>query len=278
MSGLLSRLAAQTLGKGGPAIHSLARIPYVASLELTEETLVPPILGLDAQPHDKLTTGPTVSSPLASDMRMVDRHGVSPTPESPTNAQADTSIDPIPTSGRSEHYKAAAAAISLEPTVTEVAVPLSANTSEQHEPQAASKSAGPRSNSGSEHWGHAPMLGKMTPAPLLPPLAEDAADTNSQEPHSAELATPEHVLAPEPLLNRLPSVRPQPPSSVPFNTIRAWENRNTDEPETTEVHVHIGRIEVTAVHEDPPQRTKPVEGRKPMSLDQYLARRKEEKG
>jgi hypothetical protein len=43
--------------------------------------------------------------------------------------------------------------------------------------------------------------------------------------------------------------------------------------ETTEVHVHIGRIEVTAVHEPAP--AKPAAARRPapMSLDEYLARR-----
>jgi hypothetical protein len=43
--------------------------------------------------------------------------------------------------------------------------------------------------------------------------------------------------------------------------------------ETTEVHVHIGRIEVTAMHEPAP--AKPAAARRPapMSLDDYLAKR-----
>ena len=43
--------------------------------------------------------------------------------------------------------------------------------------------------------------------------------------------------------------------------------------ETTEVHVSIGRIEVTAVHEPAP--AKPATARRPapMSLDEYLAKR-----
>jgi hypothetical protein len=44
--------------------------------------------------------------------------------------------------------------------------------------------------------------------------------------------------------------------------------------ETTEVHVSIGRIEVTAVHETPPPRLPPPRAAKPMSLDEYLARRR----
>jgi hypothetical protein len=43
--------------------------------------------------------------------------------------------------------------------------------------------------------------------------------------------------------------------------------------EITEVHVNIGRIEVTAVHESlPPKRQAPTPS-KPLSLDEYLARR-----
>jgi hypothetical protein len=46
--------------------------------------------------------------------------------------------------------------------------------------------------------------------------------------------------------------------------------------ETTEVHVSIGRIEVTAVHEAPPPKRQAPTSAKPMSLDEYLARRKKE--
>lgn len=42
-----------------------------------------------------------------------------------------------------------------------------------------------------------------------------------------------------------------------------------------EVHVHIGRIEVTAVREAPAARMRAAKGRSPMSLDEYLARRRE---
>jgi len=44
-----------------------------------------------------------------------------------------------------------------------------------------------------------------------------------------------------------------------------------DEP--AEVHIHIGRIEVTAVPEAPPPRRRPAKKQAPMSLDAYLAAR-----
>jgi hypothetical protein len=43
--------------------------------------------------------------------------------------------------------------------------------------------------------------------------------------------------------------------------------------ETTEVHLHIGRIDVTALHEAPPPRRKAAQARAPRSLDDYLSRR-----
>jgi hypothetical protein len=45
-----------------------------------------------------------------------------------------------------------------------------------------------------------------------------------------------------------------------------------------EVHVHIGRIEVTAVREAPPAGRKRPRGRPPMSLGEYLAKRQQSEG
>ena len=41
----------------------------------------------------------------------------------------------------------------------------------------------------------------------------------------------------------------------------------------TEVHIHIGRIDVTALHEAPRPKAKPRERTQPVSLDAYLAAR-----
>jgi hypothetical protein len=47
--------------------------------------------------------------------------------------------------------------------------------------------------------------------------------------------------------------------------------------EATEVHVTIGRIEVTAVHEAPPSKRRTPPSAKPMTLEEYLARRRGER-
>ena len=55
---------------------------------------------------------------------------------------------------------------------------------------------------------------------------------------------------------------------------RSFDRRRTPREETSEVHVRIGRIEVTAVHEAPLPRRPPPRAAKPMSLEEYLARRR----
>lgn len=49
--------------------------------------------------------------------------------------------------------------------------------------------------------------------------------------------------------------------------------RQSQVDEITEVHVSIGRIEVTAVHESPPPKRQAPTPAKPLPLDEYLARR-----
>lgn len=57
------------------------------------------------------------------------------------------------------------------------------------------------------------------------------------------------------------------------STISADQRSPGTVEETTEVHVNIGRIEVTAVQEAPAQKPGPRHRPQPMSLDEYLARR-----
>jgi hypothetical protein len=69
----------------------------------------------------------------------------------------------------------------------------------------------------------------------------------------------------------LPLAATTPPRTV-ASAIPAQRPGATDD--STEVHIHIGRIDVTAVHEPPPRRRAPVTGNAPMSLDAYLAKRR----
>lgn len=84
------------------------------------------------------------------------------------------------------------------------------------------------------------------------------------------------TLMPAPLLGPTGPAPYQRSAASPYNLDQPFETRRRDEPENTEVHVHIGRIEVTAVHEAPREKPKRPPVRGPMTLDEYLTRRKEE--
>lgn len=115
-------------------------------------------------------------------------------------------------------------------------------------------------------------------------LGQPGHETRGASPHADEAGLPLPLIAapawqdesrlmtqPAPLL---------PPRADPVSSGRAdlrfevpaRSHAGTVE-ETTEVHVSIGRIEVTAVHEAAPSPRKTPRRNAPMSLDDYLARR-----
>jgi hypothetical protein len=82
------------------------------------------------------------------------------------------------------------------------------------------------------------------------------------------------IRAPSPLLDG--QHQPQAHATTATRAGAAFDIRssNPTDAEPTEVHVHIGRIEVTAVQESAPQRPKTPPARKSTSLDDYLAKRR----
>jgi len=107
------------------------------------------------------------------------------------------------------------------------------------------------------------------PLPIMPP--EEGIELFSDNhveprrasavmPFAAPLLPPQHPVQPIGLEKRDPEPR--------------RIDRGAPVEETTEVHVSIGRIEVTAVHEAPPAPQRQPPRTKPMSLEQYLARRR----
>ncbi|OGB18810.1 MAG: hypothetical protein A3E51_17970 [Burkholderiales bacterium RIFCSPHIGHO2_12_FULL_67_38] len=77
----------------------------------------------------------------------------------------------------------------------------------------------------------------------------------------------------EPLLS--PVIRVRRPATADAHPLEPQRpGRGSRVEETTEVHVSIGRIEVTAIHEPAAPTQRPAARRKaPVSLDEYLARR-----
>jgi hypothetical protein len=88
----------------------------------------------------------------------------------------------------------------------------------------------------------------------------------------------------EPIGEVPPLLAPRPvPHVLPAQAIAAPVQRPLDgtarspREETTEVHVSIGRIELTAVQDAPRPRREPARTRKPQSLEEYLKRREAER-
>jgi hypothetical protein len=67
-----------------------------------------------------------------------------------------------------------------------------------------------------------------------------------------------------------PLLPPQPRGPAAFAFRPAPQAAASQE---TEVHIHIGRIDVTALHEAPPPKARPRERAQPVSLDAFLAAR-----
>jgi len=78
-----------------------------------------------------------------------------------------------------------------------------------------------------------------------------------------------------------PLVTTYQPPSTPTTRLRQQPASGTSTPQRgrapeaapDEIHVHIGRIEVTAVSEAPKPKARAARGQAPMSLDDYLAKR-----
>jgi hypothetical protein len=118
-------------------------------------------------------------------------------------------------------------------------------------------------------WEPAPEVRAARPESLALLASEDGLSRTSDRPadhtHPAA-AAPQRLFVPTldaPLAFR----------SGDLGVAAVADRRAQTVEETTEVHVHIGRIEVTAVHEPPPAKPAASRRRAPMSLDEYLAKR-----
>ena len=102
-----------------------------------------------------------------------------------------------------------------------------------------------------------------TPATPKPDTTSSTPPSNSEPPAWRQV---------EPLL--APAIRVRWPASAALPPLSHRPSQGGPADTTTEVHVSIGRIEVTAIHEPAAPAQRPAARRKaPVSLDEYLARR-----
>ncbi|TVT72106.1 MAG: hypothetical protein FHP92_15340 [Denitromonas halophila] len=259
MSGLFRRLARHATGQPVATVHAMARLPFQAP---------PPVLPTDDGAGALLATGDTTDSPASRVSAVASRDRVAPprhdAPRRPA-VQTRTPAD------------VRTVADSSEPTEAQRLVPAPTNA-----PQTAGRLSDPPpaaqptpvrqyphpADAGDDAWS-APSATPERLLDLAAPVTLATSAPRGASPHRAEGSTPAGSptpdALPEPLLPaHAATVAPRTTEPVRPTPVAA---------EPTEVHVHIGRIDVTAVHAPAPAKRPVRSGQTPMSLDAYLAKR-----
>jgi len=249
MSGLLRRLASQTIGGGQPTIRPLARLPWTAPLELTEDTAA-------ATEH-----GPTAVWPAAPGEPPAERGRVQPPAtlahrsprESPQLEPLvrSTPLDPSFATVTASTPETGLPTVRVERTGVDDATAAPTDAARAPDVQAVAPRALPQPGPPRQPAGPGPGR-------LRPTSQTDEAPLHLPTPMIEETVVPVRVQT---------GARPRIEPASYGDAARASAH------EPSEVHVHIGRIEVTAVHEAPPAREKKRAARQPMSLEAYLAKR-----
>ena len=247
MSGLLQRLAARATGSAW-ALQSDARLPFAAMPGVPETPGVEPL-----EPLEPPTSHGTPKT----------REGAAAMPQ-PVMPLAATASQEPPTLPAHSHSRQMAEAVTQTTAPKGRPIPVALPPLQEQHPE-------PPPLHGKMQHG-IPSIARATvprQAPLVPTV--EAGATYGDPPpllpagqmHSAAAARPQQGLAPHPGAPRaahaLTPLRQAAPAPA----------------EPTEVHVHIGRIEVTAITQPQAPRRAARETPEPLSLDAYLARRKE---
>lgn len=272
MSGLFRRLAGRALGQpGATQLHAPARLPYQAA----PAGMVEPPAHWSAEPQ------PAASLPL-SPRQAVEPHGLeqqapqqqaSPQPATPRVAPGRTSPRAPEATNTGTWPKDVAA--------PEQTTALLTGLKPATESPSLFQPAEPRrvSTGIQDAAAQAAPFVVMTPPPA--PLFHPVADNAPTSAVSRRLAPDSASHPGTPGIPEQPTASPSLPEAVlppaPFSASRfssptARPSERQREPD--EVHVHIGRIEITAVQPPAPAKRAARKGQAPLSLDDYLARRK----
>jgi hypothetical protein len=263
MSGLFLRLAAQASGLRGATLRSPAALPYqavqqrVEPLESAADRPDLPMESASATEQPVITPGRETAARLPARQR----HGPSSpqVPEQQTPAVAPRAFQahdepatasPLPNREPTDTHAPFALAVPpglITQPMRTTTVSFSAQQADATSPQ------NPRQTT----EGHAPSA-------LSGPARKDSAVTEPfSRDDSGPLPLPAALLSPRPVAPKQAVAAVPPTSASP-----------TPSPQPDEVHIHIGRIEVTAIQESAPSKRASRKGTAPLSLDDYLAKRK----
>jgi hypothetical protein len=237
-AGLLHRLAARATSTAW-TLRSDARLPFGAAGAEPAQDAVPPLM--EAAAAQTRAPVPSRTDALMPDSPASGHAGPRPAQAAPVAAQA---LGPLP----------APAETALPPPPArppqQLAVPRAppaTRTMEQAE---------------------------FEPAPLMPAMPTNAPPRIAAEPAALRASQRE---APAPLLPLLPQAAAQALARTHSLQAAASAAARSAAPAIaspeTEVHIHIGRIDVTALHEAPRPKPRARERAQPVSLDAYLTAR-----
>ena len=254
MSGFLHRLAAVTIGSKESALHSVARLPYALPpspvIHDEADNQIPALATRGNKPH-----------PVANNGEELDHMGGQNPSRDRFHADFDVQALENEVIPSSPELLIAQSSTGLTTQSGLDMSPPSSIKSRLRQPEASAKNTGAGESS---VWDE----GIKTPSPLNNSPTKSIAKDRPY-PTPGDSATPPPLL---PLKNTAHPSALNPGAVAQRGEPRgaAWQSQVE---ETTEVHVRIGRIEVTAVHEAPPPKRQARATAKPMTLDEYLARR-----
>jgi hypothetical protein len=116
-----------------------------------------------------------------------------------------------------------------------------------------------------------PDLARDEPDPLMGGTPPRRAQAGTPPATTSRHTEPPRLLPPQAEVLRQPA--PRPATGHGPSSTAAGPPPQAATAQETEVHIHIGRIEVTALHEAPRPAARPRERPQPVSLDAYLAAR-----
>ena len=184
----------------------------------------------------------------------------------PVFAPADAPHQPVlhaPRRGQSAPTAFAPAPL-LAPTDEAGAAPTPARAARAKAAQPTTRTLGPTDEPPAAREANRTASEPATPKPDATPATASPGSPTEAPPAWNQV---------EPLLS--PVIRVRQPASADARSLELRRpGHGSRVEETTEVHVSIGRIEVTAIHEPAAPAQRPAARRKaPVSLDEYLARR-----
>ena len=263
MSGLFTRLAAQARGQRAVTLHSPASLPYRGAPEPSPAEYQPapamdhPIIPPEQNPaafaplHESSPDMSAASrqAPVANQMEPT-AAAIRPPAATPLSPQVRREVD-APSSSFAPQPADTAALAALAMTPNLVLEPMA--TIDTGSPQKAAD-AFAHAISRAERHALAPM-----PHKTQSPQAHEV-DINYV---GGALSLPTALLSPTSVPGK------QTASSTAQIATTVAPSQQADE-----VHIHIGRIEVTAIQESAPSKREARKGPSPLSLDDYLAKRK----